>query len=123
MQYFLYLLCYFYTKNNNPSLRILLAEFTIFSFLNAIQVVLLALIAISTATPSPQTLLAGLAAQPLLARYAPAPEAPASTEHATHFAAVAPVWPDTYPSAYHYATPYAFVSLLYFLQQKLKNLV
>lgn len=41
-------------------------------------------------------------AQPLLAKYAPAPQAPAGTEHATHVAA-APLVYSYYPS-YSYAT-------------------
>lgn len=63
------------------------------------------------AAPSPQVLLTDLPARPLLARYDPAPEAPASTYHATHV---------EYPLTltYRYAAPYAFVSSLCFLKAK-----
>lgn len=42
-------------------------------------------------------------AQPLLAKYAPAPQAPANTEHATHVAATPYVYSYAAPAAYAYA--------------------
>lgn len=54
------------------------------------------LIVIAAASPAPQLFPSGFS--PLLARYEPAPQAPASTVHADHVAAVNPVsYVATYP--------------------------
>lgn len=65
-----------------------------------------AFILIAAASPSPQLIPSGFS--PLLARYAPAPEAPANTVHASHVAAISP--PITYSYAVPY--PYSYVSIL-----------
>lgn len=67
-----------------------------------LQAFLFAIILVAAASPSPQLFPNGYS--PLLARYAPAPQAPASTVHADHVAAVSPAI--TYASVY----PYAYVS-------------
>lgn len=76
-----------------------------FSFSLIQCIVLLAVIAAAMADP--QLLLQSsplLPASPLLARYIPAPEAPASTAHAAHVAAFAPL-PVT---RFAYAAPYDY---------------
>lgn len=80
------------------------------------QITLLALIAVATAAPQIYSYAAAPLyqpsyygspyAQPLLAKYAPAPQAPASTEHATHVAAATPF---VY-SAYNYVPAYSYAA-------------
>lgn len=66
----------------------------------------LALIAVAVASPAPQLYENGFS--PLLARYANAPEAPASTAHAAHVAAYTP--PLTYIAPTPYVAAYPAVS-------------
>lgn len=49
----------------------------------------------------------GFIGQPILARYAPAPEAPANTAHATHLAGIAPI---AYAAAPAYFAPHAYAA-------------
>lgn len=77
-----------------------------------LQIALFALIAVSAAAPQfyaaplyQPSYYGSPYAQPLLARYAPAPQAPASTEHAAHVAAA----PLAY-AAYNYVPAYAYAS-------------
>lgn len=73
-----------------------------------------ALLAVAAASPAPQYFAAPLYqtynsapySQPLLAKYAPAPLAPASTEHATHVAAASA--PLVYSYNYNYVPTYAY---------------
>lgn len=58
--------------------------------------------AIALAAPAP-----GFIGQPILARYAPAPEAPANTAHATHLAGYAPI---AYAAAPTYYAPQAYAA-------------
>lgn len=65
--------------------------------------------AIAAAAPAP-----GFIGQPILARYAPAPEAPANTAHATHLARLAPV---AYAAGPAYYAPQAYAAPAYYAPQ------
>lgn len=74
--------------------------------------------AIASAAPAP-----GFIGQPILARYAPAPEAPASTAHATHLAGLAPIAYAAAPAYYAshaygaplaYAAPHTYAAPAYY---------
>lgn len=58
----------------------------------------------AAASPSPSPQLFPNGYSPLLARYAPAPEAPANTVHASHVAAISPAITYSYTPY-----PYAYV--------------
>lgn len=73
------------------------------------QIVIAALILTVTASPAPQLFENGFS--PLLARYANAPQSPASTVHASHVAALAPI---SYIAPYPYIPTYSVSFLSFF---------